>query len=975
MRTRGDRTHRKTSDAIIQAKAEQARNAPTTDGEGLGPLEGVEHNPRDQVVSEGQGSGKVKVFEVNRDLARLLVNVPVDSLVWRIGVDPVSIIPKDALRAIVRLQAPSSKTEAEVEQVAALFLAAGAVAVKVQKQAGGTATVDAKAEEASLVHRRTLREVIDELVDASKFPDKVALRRVVDEAIAEGSSSTPEVEPTCTVPLYPTEIRLTNWLCFRGEHVVKLDADAYGVVARFESDPARSNWGGKSSTLGAIPFALFGAHSKQREDDWITQGEDSGGVELVLSDGSTVSRTRKRGQSNQIRFTRPGEGKASQTAAGAAVVSHLGLTEADFDVVAYARQKEVDLIVRAKPADRLALFVGWLPELSQLYQAETYLRRQLVAKTESARDQQATLERLTATLSALVGGKLDEVEPFKWQTSQEIDRLREMRGQKKAEASALRAGVTELQAWVSDGDKAKLYEAVESNINVLNARGVKSVAIYELELFSQKDFLERTRNVVMRVKAERDDIARWEADYEENKQFVAALAEFNRLESELAKLNEADLIGESERTRAQYVDATAAYRTAKGNVAMRQKLVDGLFDGNCPVASIECPAKGKINGQMKANRALLDKAIAEQDDAKAVLDVATDASETADEDLSSYRKVVSNRDSAKKDVERYRASAERIAKVGPPPERSEVEDRLNRAQLEFSAAEQKVRDSERALDSAKDLEWKLASLRNELASLLPAKQRIERDGLPPSDPKAAQDAVDRAWEVALGYEREAERLRHLLADFYANKRQIEDLKLSLSTSSDEVRLYREAVGIVGRMGAQRVVAEREVRRVEVIANDILANTGVDLTVQLRWGRESSTELATSCEECGSACSGKAKCCSRCGAERGPKVDPKLNLTLSNTSGGADDLAGLALRIAVGSWLRDRRGSPWRCLAVDEPFGALDGSNRRALAGYLVQAVRAGGYRQLIAVAHDSGSLDTMPNRIEILAGPNGSRYA
>ena len=77
-------------------------------------------------------------------------------------------------------------------------------------------------------------------------------------------------------------------------------------------------------------------------------------------------------------------------------------------------------------------------------------------------------------------------------------------------------------------------------------------------------------------------------------------------------------------------------------------------------------------------------------------------------------------------------------------------------------------------------------------------------------------------------------------------------------------------------------------------------------------------------------------------------------------------SGVAVRIAAGAWLRDRRGSAWRSIVVDEPFGALDASNRRALASHLAAAARSGGYRQALVVAHDAASMAALPERVTVL---------
>ncbi len=98
----------------------------------------------------------------------------------------------------------------------------------------------------------------------------------------------------------------------------------------------------------------------------------------------------------------------------------------------------------------------------------------------------------------------------------------------------------------------------------------------------------------------------------------------------------------------------------------------------------------------------------------------------------------------------------------------------------------------------------------------------------------------------------------------------------------------------------------------------------------------------------------------------------MRIELTQRSGAAEDLAGLAVQIAASAWLRESRGSAWRSIAIDEPFGSLDSCHSRALGAHLA-ALLAGkhGFLQSFVVAHDRASLDAFPSRIEIVGLPAG----
>ena len=131
-----------------------------------------------------------------------------------------------------------------------------------------------------------------------------------------------------------------------------------------------------------------------------------------------------------------------------------------------------------------------------------------------------------------------------------------------------------------------------------------------------------------------------------------------------------------------------------------------------------------------------------------------------------------------------------------------------------------------------------------------------------------------------------------------------------------------------------------------------------------------------CDKCGAVypASQKIKRCERCGADRGPKLVEKLEIELSDRSGAAEDLAGIALQLSAASWLRTQRGSQWSQAFIDEPFGALDVHGARALSTHLATML-GGQFASVLVVTHDRNISDALPGRIEIIAGKAGSRFA
>ncbi len=197
----------------------------------------------------------------------------------------------------------------------------------------------------------------------------------------------------------------------------------------------------------------------------------------------------------------------------------------------------------------------------------------------------------------------------------------------------------------------------------------------------------------------------------------------------------------------------------------------------------------------------------------------------------------------------------------------------------------------------------------------------------------------------------------------------------IGTEERATKLARTSV-LVYR-AAQRVVAESTMQLVEQGANRVLSDSGIDLGVKVTWAREGNGP-AKSCDQCGAGfpVSAKVKVCGACGSKRGKHTVEKLEIGTTDQSGAAEDLAGIAIRLAVSAWLRQRRQAGWSMAAIDEPFGALDGANKRALSQHLVTMLTGAGYgfEQAFVVGHERAIMDALPNRIELIGTREGTRF-
>lgn len=279
------------------------------------------------------------------------------------------------------------------------------------------------------------------------------------------------------------------------------------------------------------------------------------------------------------------------------------------------------------------------------------------------------------------------------------------------------------------------------------------------------------------------------------------------------------------------------------------------------------------------------------------------------------------------------------------------------------AAEQ---SSRAALQEVERIEQRLEGLREQARRLAP-EAKAAKDAGPGIDPLVVRARLEKERTDMMELRSKIDRLKASVADLESIEKTREGLLVRQAEIDAKLVVIREGAAIF--KAAQRRVAEGALAMIEADANDALASSGTNLTVEISWSREGK-EIATACEQCGHPfpTSAKVKNCERCGTARGLKVENKLEIELSNRSGAAEDLAGAAVQLAASRWLREARGTRWTAALIDEPFGALDAAHRRGFAAHLT-AMLSGkyGFEQGFVVAHHSSVLDALPGRIAVLS--------
>lgn len=205
-------------------------------------------------------------------------------------------------------------------------------------------------------------------------------------------------------------LRLTNWMRFRGEFTLELGPGVYALVAEDAHDARRSNYLGKTSILRAIRWALDGARPRGYAaiNDVISHGESEMGVDVEFSDGTFVSRTKKRTHAERLRILAPqpdgSEVEILQDEAQRELERRLGLSPKDQLTTCWAEQKRIAGLVAegTKSSEVVGAFNEWL-EMDRLVDAQEYQATALSSALNEYKQADADLQAVNSVLAKTEG--------------------------------------------------------------------------------------------------------------------------------------------------------------------------------------------------------------------------------------------------------------------------------------------------------------------------------------------------------------------------------------------------------------------------------------------------------------------------------------------------------------------------------------------------------------------------------------------
>lgn len=473
-------------------------------------------------------------------------------------------------------------------------------------------------------------------------------------------------------------------------------------------------------------------------------------------------------------------------------------------------------------------------------------------------------------------------------------------------------------------------EAVDLNaaaVEALTAHDAKLAALRERVAGFDREALEKRKAEAegKKVRAEKQIAKKNEGGKDAER--LARAREFERISDVGERLREQlDEIEEGmpERPSEELLEAARATK-AEAYEALRQarKGASGEFDGTCPVAGIACPAADEIRSGCAEAKRLLEAAEGRHQEAEA-----------------EHARLRVLEDEWR---ERERLRADRASRI----------DQL----------------AERALELLPDHRWARER------GLLGESAEAAQEGLGEGEARQQGGGGERAPEADLAAAvAEIALVGRELGELGGLEEELGAQGALRGALVGRAELTR--AGVACWRKALQAVTERPLREIERRANGLLASAGIGLEVELRQEREGQG-LATNCDACGwpFPTSARVKECGRCGEARGPKVIEELGVELSRVSGGAQDMAGLAIQLSAGAWLASKRGAAWGLVEVDEPFGELDEHNGPAMAQEMARVVRGQlGVEQAFVTAHSSVIMEAMPCRVVLVADDDGTYF-
>ncbi len=181
------------------------------------------------------------------------------------------------------------------------------------------------------------------------------------------------------------EVKFRNWMRYAGEHRLELGPGCYAIVAEEEGDKTRSNGLGKSSFAAGLRWCLDGGKVADVDtmDELITDGQDDMEFFLRLSDGTTIERKRKRGESVKWLKVCFNGRTLEKDEAEAAIETALGLSKEERLSTSWSEQGDLAALIKSRSSETTSMVESWVGhELALLVEAGKVVADRFAAASE-----------------------------------------------------------------------------------------------------------------------------------------------------------------------------------------------------------------------------------------------------------------------------------------------------------------------------------------------------------------------------------------------------------------------------------------------------------------------------------------------------------------------------------------------------------------------------------------------------------------
>jgi exonuclease SbcC len=727
----------------------------------------------------------------------------------------------------------------------------------------------------------------------------------------------------------PTLLNLHNFLSFKEESIDLSPITCTALVGE--------NGAGKSSLLDAVTWALFGQATKggvRELDNYVTRGEPECKVELQFrlnGDMYRVVRGRsiKRNKSTLEVFMHNGTdwqaiSEKNITETQKKIEDILRMDYRTFTASALVLQGQSDSFTASMTDQERKEALGRILGLDIWDRMQELARekaRNLRSEISVNDERKATLQRTCADKDTLTSAKKD--------TDEQLGLLASQIVQEQGEAVTLEAKVQ--QKPVIEQQLAEVEREIRKHFETVRTKEQAGERIQE-QIQHAKKGIENARVILANREKIEAAVEREAALSQETAEYEKRSQEYIRLSQEAAELErKATAWDKQVETTIASIEAeiktNQSYASTLDKVPCSRELMNA-----CPLltnAKKAVSRAAELQKQLTEWHAKENPIIKDWRDAVKALGAIkydSNAHQETTEKLQTVKKI-----SALKPQLDIAAARE-----------SDMQTRI--AELEAETAKLQT-EIEQVIKEEKAAKIRMPELLNSLAEIEPLAKKL----LEAQEQLSALRKEEAEKRTNLG------RIEQSLENIAKAEEELKELEEQLKQKREQLTVYEMLDKACGKKaGVPALIVENAVPEIERLANDMLSRmAGGRLAVRLDTQVEGKT-TGTMQE-----------------VLRITVLDGGTERPYQTYSGAERFMVDLALRVALSKFLAHRAGAEIKLFVLDEGLGSCDATNRQAVMD-AIQAVSQE-FGKVIVITHIAELQDALPQRIEVVKGPEGSK--